>query len=137
MRYGNECLPCCFCSLFSSLFNGKLFRMNSKFNKKTSRKCYRQKTGIYLFLLRNNGHLCYTVENSDVFTHKKTFFGVAFNRCLKDTIFLCGLLFQKPTMASPNCKDQYLPKKRSRTNKGTAIKKTCLFSGLSKELHLT
>ena len=41
------------------------------------------------------------------------------------------------TNASPNCKDQYLPKKRSRTNKGTAIKKTCLFFGLSKELHLT
>ena len=41
------------------------------------------------------------------------------------------------TNASPNCKDQYLPKKRSRTNKGTAIKKTCLFSGLSKELDLT
>ena len=29
-----------FCSLFSSLFNSKLFRMNLKFNKKTSRKCY-------------------------------------------------------------------------------------------------
>ena len=62
---------------------------------------------------------------------------IFFNRCLGDTIFLCGLLFQKPAMASPNGKDQYLPKKRSRTNKRTAIKKTCLFSGLSKELHLT
>ena len=41
------------------------------------------------------------------------------------------------TNASPNCKDQYLPKKRSRTNKRTALKKTCLFSGLSKELDLT
>ena len=29
-----------FCSLFISLFNSKLFRMNLKFNKKTSRKCY-------------------------------------------------------------------------------------------------
>ena len=47
--------------------------------------------------------------------------------------FLCGLLFQKPT---PNYKDQYLPKKRSRNNKRTSIKKTCLFSGLSKELPL-
>ena len=28
----------------------------------------------------------------------KIFFGVAFNRCLGDTIFLCGLLFQKPTL---------------------------------------
>ena len=41
------------------------------------------------------------------------------------------------TNASPSCKDQYWPKKRSKTNKRTAIKKTCLFSGLSKELHLT
>ena len=48
---------------------------------------------------------------------KKIFLGVVFNHCLEDTIFLCGLLFQKPTMASPNCKDQHLPKKRSRTNK--------------------
>ena len=29
---------------------------------------------------------------------RKIFFGVAFNRCLEDTIFLCGLLFQKPTL---------------------------------------
>ena len=28
----------------------------------------------------------------------KIFFGVAFNRCLGDTIVLCGLLFQKPTL---------------------------------------
>ena len=28
----------------------------------------------------------------------KIFFGVAFNRCLGDTTFLCGLLFQKPTL---------------------------------------
>ena len=45
-----------------------------------------------------NGHLCYTVENSEVFTCKENFFGVAFNRCLEDTIFLCGFLFQKPTL---------------------------------------
>ena len=44
------------------------------------------------------GHLCYTVENSEVFTCKENLFGVAFNRCLKDTIFLCGLLFQKLTL---------------------------------------
>ena len=123
--------------------------MNSKFNKKTSRKCYRQKTGIYIVLLRNmvrscsklketsfirmfhespklrgfdlygecswkieiklmlftwwkscNGHLCYTVENSDVFTCKETFFGVAFNRYLEDTIFLCGLLFHRHARTS-------------------------------------
>ena len=60
-----------------------------------------------------NGHLCYTVENSEMFTCKENFFGVAFNRCLED-------------------QDQYLPKKRSRTNNITVIKKTCLFSGLSK-----
>ena len=45
-----------------------------------------------------NGHLCYIVENSEVFILKENFFGVAFNRCLEDTIFLCGLLFQKPTL---------------------------------------
>ena len=83
-----------------------------------------------------HGHLCYTVENSEVFTCKESFFGVAFNRRLEDRIFLVRVVISK-TNASPNCKDQYLPKKRSRTNKGTAIKKTCLFSGLSKELHLT
>ena len=74
-----------------------------------------------------NGHLCYTVEKSEVFICKENLFGVAFNRCLEDTIFLCGLLFQKPTMASPNCKDQYLPKKRSRTNKRTTIKDLFVF----------
>ena len=45
-----------------------------------------------------NGNLCYTVENSEVFICKENCFGVAFNRCLEDTIFLCGLLFQKPTL---------------------------------------
>ena len=67
---------------------------------------------------------------------RKMCFGVAFNRRLEDRIFLVRVVISK-TNASPNCKDQYLPKKRSRTNKRTAIKKTCLFSGLSKELHLT
>ena len=53
--------------------------------------------------------------------------------------FFVRVVFQKAgkTKASPNCKDQYLPKKRSRTNKRTAVKKTCLFPGLSNELHLT
>ena len=58
------------------------------------------KNKLMLFTRRKlcNGHLCYTVENSEVFTCNESFFGVAFNRCLGDTIFLCGLLFQKPTL---------------------------------------
>ena len=39
-------IVCRFCSLFSSLFNGKLFRMNSKFNKKTSRKLFYTRQGL-------------------------------------------------------------------------------------------
>ena len=58
------------------------------------------KNKLMLFTRRKlcNGHLCYTVENSEVFTCKENFFGVAFNRCLGDTVFLSGLLFQKPTL---------------------------------------
>ena len=42
-------IVCCFCSLFSSLFNSKLFRMNSKLNKKTSRKLFYTRQGFISF----------------------------------------------------------------------------------------
>ena len=66
----------------------------------------------------------------------RKFFWCCFQPLSRRYIFFVRVVISK-TNTSPNWKDQYLPKKRSRTNKGTAIKKTCLFSGLSKELHLT
>ena len=67
---------------------------------------------------------------------KGKFFWCCFQPLSRRYNFFVRVVISK-TNASPNCKDQYLPKKRSRTNKRTAIKKTCLFFGLSKELHLT
>ena len=48
---------------------------------------WKQTYAIFKRWISCNGHLCYTVENSEVFTSKEKFFGVAFNRCLGETIF--------------------------------------------------
>ena len=95
---------------------------------------WKQTYAIFKRWISCNGHLCYTVENSEVFTSKEKFFGVAFNRCLGETIFFCAgcLIFYRTARTSI-----YQRNAQELTNKRTAIKKTCLFSGCSKELHLT
>ena len=69
---------------------------------------------------------------------RKIFLVLLWTVVSKIQFFCAGCYFKnQPWLHRSNCKDQYLPKKRSRTNKRTAIKKTCLFFGLWKELHLT
>ena len=79
--------------------------------------------------------MLYSGEQRSVYLWGK-FFWCCFQPLSRRYHFFVRVVILK-TNASPNCKDQYLAKKRSRTNKRTAIKKTCLFSGLSKELRLT
>ena len=83
-----------------------------------------------------NEHLCYKVENSEMFTCKENFFGVAFSTVVSEIQFFCaGSYFKNQRFTE--LQRPVFTKKRSRTNKRTAIKKTCLFFGLSKEPHLT
>ena len=55
----------------------------------------------------------------------------------KIQFFLCGLLFKKPTLHRTPRTSIYQRNAQELLNKGTAVKKTCLFSGLSQELHLS
>ena len=66
--------------------------------------------------------MLYSGEQRSVYLKGK-FFWCCFQPLSRGYNFLCGFLFQKPTTASPTCKDHCLPKNRSRTNKRTAIKK--------------
>ena len=99
-------------------------------------ECWKQAHAIYAMKIMQWTLVLYSGEQRRVYSCKENFFGGCFQPLSRRYNFFVRVVISK-TNASPNCKDQYLPKKRSRTNKRTAIKKTCLFFGLSKELHLT
>ena len=96
---------------------------------------WKQAHAIYAMKIMQWTLVLYSGKQRSVYLYRK-FFWCCFQPLSRRYNFFVRVVISK-TNASPNCKDQYLPKKRSRTNKRTAIKKTCLFFGLSKELHLT
>ena len=102
------------------------------------------KLKINLCYLRDENHAmdtyCIQWRTAKCLPVRKIQFWCCFQPLSRSYSFLCGLLFQKPTMASLTCKDQCLPKKRSRTNKQeNSYKKDlfvfCTFKGTSLDLN--